>query len=158
MFQLCLQVGEARGEIQVEPVQDGEVRFIDDVHVAGNHGRRNLRSVVIADIEHVVALMFMRPDQFGLQRDVVSQEGVSDNPFASAKVLARVARLDGRIGRLEFLPVNASVEYFQVKRVVRKDSKPGNEVADRELSVGLRKSEAVALGDPIMPVGNGFGS
>jgi hypothetical protein len=27
----------------------------------------------------------------------------------------------------------------------------------REASAGMRKSEAVALGDPVMPVGNGFG-
>ena len=27
----------------------------------------------------------------------------------------------------------------------------------RELSSGMRKSEAVALGDPVMPVGDGFG-
>jgi hypothetical protein len=100
MLQLRLEISESRREIQPEPVQDGEVGLVDAVHVAGNCGRRDFRGVVVADIKHVVAFMFVGADQFGLQRDVVGQESVRHDAFAPAEVLARVPCLDRRIGHI----------------------------------------------------------
>ena len=38
------------------------------------------------------------------------------------------------IGGLEFLPVHAPVEHFQIQRIVREDRQPRNEVADPVVS------------------------
>lgn len=84
--------------------------------------------------------MLMSADQFGLQRDVVGQKGVRNDAFAPAEVLARVPRLDRRIGGLEFLPVDASVEHFQIERIVREDREPRNEVADPVVGAFQRNS------------------
>jgi hypothetical protein len=43
---------------------------------------------------------------------------------------ARVPRLDGRISRAEFLPVNTAVENLQVKRVAGENRQLGDEIAD----------------------------
>src|ERR1039458_5234917 len=61
---------------------------------------------------------------------MVGQQREGNDAAVLAEVLARVTRLDGRIGRAEFLSVNAAVENLQVKRVVRKDGQLGDEIAD----------------------------
>ena len=66
VFQLRLQIGEAWGEIQSEPVEDSEVGPVDAVHIPGDRGRRDVGGVVIADIEYVVTFVFVGADQFGL--------------------------------------------------------------------------------------------
>src|SRR4051794_39096557 len=38
-------------EPRAEPVEDGEVRFVDTVHVAGDRVRNDVRAVVVANIE-----------------------------------------------------------------------------------------------------------
>jgi hypothetical protein len=38
-LQLIVQIGETWLEAQPKPVQDGEVSFVDTVHVAGDRGR-----------------------------------------------------------------------------------------------------------------------
>jgi len=130
VLQLRLQIGETRPVLQSEPVHDGEVGLVDAVHVAGNGGRRDLRGVVVADVEHVIAFVLVGTDQFGLERDVVGQKCVRHDALAPAEVFARVPSLDCRIGGLEFLPVHAPVEHFQIQRIVREDRQPRDEVAD----------------------------
>ena len=53
--------------------------------------------------------MLVRTQQFGLQRHVVGQQREGNDAAVLAEVLARVARLDRRIGRAEFLSVDAAV-------------------------------------------------
>ena len=116
-----MQVGEARREAQPEPVQDGEVGLVDAVHVAGDRGRRDVRGVVIPDVEHVMASCSCAPISSALQRHVVGQQRVGDHALAAAEVFARVARLDRRPLDAEFLAVDAAVQRFQIERVVRED-------------------------------------
>ena len=74
--------------------------------------------------------MPIRTQQLGLQRYVVGQQREGNDAAVLAEVLARVAGLDRRIGRAEFLSVDAAVENLQVKRVVRKNGQLGDEIAD----------------------------
>ena len=146
VFPRRLQMGEAWGQMQSEPVQDGEVGPVDAVPVAGDRGRRDGSGVVIANIEYVVTFVFVGAHQFGWQRDVVGQERIGDHALAASEIFARVARLDGRIGGFEFLTVDASVEHFPIERIVRKDREPRNEVADPVVGLLERRQAQILLG------------
>ncbi len=120
-FQLRVEVGEARLEPPAKPMQDGEVGLVDAVHVAGDRGRHDVRRVAIPDVEHVVGLVVVRADQVAVERDVVAQQRVGDHALAAPEVLARIARLHGRPFDAEFLPVDGTVQRFEVERVVWED-------------------------------------
>ena len=128
--QLSLETGESWRELQPEPVHDAEIRLVDAVHVAGDHGRHDVRGIVVADVENVVALVLMGADQFRLERHMVGEQRVGDDALAGAEVLARVSRFGRRIGRREFLAVDAAVQDLGIERVEREDAEAGDEVAD----------------------------
>lgn len=98
MLDLRLQVGEARRQLQSEPVRDGEIRLVDDVHVAGYGGWHDVRSVVVADVEDVVTFVLIGTDQFCFKRNVIGKQCVGDHALAASKVLARISSLDRRRG------------------------------------------------------------
>ncbi len=77
-----------------------------------------------------MAFMLIRAQQLSLQRHMIGQQREGSDATALAKVFARVTRLDGRISRAEFLPVNTAVENLQVKRVVGENGQLGDEIAD----------------------------
>src|SRR5664279_6288179 len=77
-----------------------------------------------------MAFMLIGSQQLGLQRHMVGQQRKGNNAAVPAEVFARVPRLDGRISRAEFLPVNTAVENLQVKRVVGENRQLGDEIAD----------------------------
>jgi DoxX-like family len=62
---------------------------------------------------------------------------------------------------LKYFPLLAACEFAGALGLVLGIWRPSLGVAAGvglvELSAGMRKSEAVALGDPVMPVGDGFG-
>lgn len=83
-----MQVGKAWCQVRAKPVQDGKVGHVDAVHVAGDRGRLDVGRVVVANVRHPVALMLVGTEQLGLQRHMVSQQGVGDNATVLTKILA----------------------------------------------------------------------
>lgn len=75
VLQLGMQIGESRCQVHAEPVQDGKVGHVDAVHVAGDCGRLDVGGVVVADVNHPVALMLVGSQHLGLQSHVVGQQG-----------------------------------------------------------------------------------
>jgi hypothetical protein len=75
---------------------------------------------------------------------MVTQQGVGDDPFATAEILARMARLDGRPLHTELLTVDATIERIDIKRIVREDRQSGNAIADPVVG-GLERRLAQVL-------------
>jgi hypothetical protein len=91
-------------------MQDGEVRLVVTVHITGDGDRHDIWGVVIADVENIVAFVFVGSDQLCLQRHLIGEQGVGDDTLALTEIPARVAGLDRRFGLREFLAVNAAVQ------------------------------------------------
>lgn len=116
------------------PNQDGEVRLVDTVHVAGDRLGHEAGSVAVPDIEDVMGLEIVRADQIAVERDVVAQQRIGDDPLAAAEVLARVARLDGRPLYGEFLAIDAAVQRLQIERIMREDRQAAMALLMRSLA------------------------
>lgn len=78
-------------------MQDREIGLVDAVHVAGDRGGENVRGVVLADIEHVMAFVFMGTDQLAVQRNMVGEQRVCHDALAGAEVFAGMAGLEGEV-------------------------------------------------------------
>jgi len=65
---------------------------------------------------------------------MVAQQGVGDDPFAAAEILARVARFDGRPLHTELLAVDTAVECIDTERIVRKDGQLAMPLLSRSLA------------------------
>lgn len=66
--------------------------------------------------------MFMRSDQFSLQRDVIGEQRIGRNAFPPPKVFFRMTRFEGRRSHFEPLPINTAIELFQSEGIIGKDA------------------------------------
>jgi hypothetical protein len=71
MLQLGFRIRKVGFQLPAEPVQDGKVGLVDTVHVTGNGRRQNVRGVVIANVEHIMALVLMGADHRAVERHMV---------------------------------------------------------------------------------------
>lgn len=101
------------------------------MHVTGNRGWHDIGRVAVPNVEHVMRLELMRADDPTLQRHMVTQQGVGDDPFTTTEILTRMPRLDGRSLHAELLTIDAAVECStKVEGIVREDGQVGNAIAD----------------------------
>ena len=50
------------------------------------HFGLDVTGIVVQDIEHIVALMIVRANDFRIDRDAIGHQGVGDDTFFQAKV------------------------------------------------------------------------
>jgi hypothetical protein len=110
------------------------VRQASDFYLEGEPARRPLFPPATSDLQAYLNLL-----------DHARAEGLSDYRRAALLfAITRVARINLEVDRLTITVLES------VPRQIRK-------LVQRELSAGVRKSETVALGYPIMPVAEGLG-
>ena len=66
--------------------------------------------------------MFMRSDQFSLQRDMIGEQRIGCNTFTPPKVFFRMTRFEGRCPHFKMLPINTPIELFQPESIIGKDA------------------------------------
>ena len=113
--------------------------------------------VVREDVKHVMAFVFVRTDDAGIERHVVSHEGVGDHPFFEAEVLRGMPGIDRVDAGLELLTVAAGMERL-ADIVVAEKRQLCNGVSDELIGCidRLQTDEVVRLGHQRMgsDVGN----
>ena len=100
------------------------------MHVAGDRVRNDVRAVVVVNIEYVMAFVLIGADEFRVQRDMIGEQGVGHDTSAAAEIFTRVARLDRRLGRSEFLAVDGAEQETWIEGVKWKDGQRRDEIAD----------------------------
>src|SRR5271157_2082762 len=66
VLELSLQMGKARLQSEAKPVQNREVSLVNAVHVTGYCAWRDIRGVVVTDVEHIMTFVFMSANQLAL--------------------------------------------------------------------------------------------
>ena len=94
----------ARGKLITEHAEDGEIDRVGPVRIGGMDRGLDIRGIVEQQIEHVVALMVIGPNDFGVDRDMVGHQGVGDDAFVKPEVFGRIAGIDR--GNAGFKPLS----------------------------------------------------
>lgn len=92
------------------------------------HFGLDIASIVEQDIEYIVAFMLVGANDFRIDRDIVGQECVGDNPFFQAEVFRRMAGIDRINGGLKFLTITTGVNHL-IEVVISKDSQGRKRIA-----------------------------
>ncbi len=81
IIQFFFKVSEPRSELATKPMKKSKVDFIDTMHVPCNNCWLNGRGIAIPDIEHEIAFMFVRPNEFRLQFSIDWEIVQSEHPL-----------------------------------------------------------------------------
>jgi hypothetical protein len=74
------------------------------------HVRVDVRGIVEQEVEHIVTLMLVGPNDLGIDRDMVCDHGVGDNAFLEAEILRRMAGIDRGEACFELLAIATGME------------------------------------------------
>jgi hypothetical protein len=85
MLELRLETREAWREFPLEPVNDGEIRFVHAVHVASDRRGYDVGGVVVTDVEDEMAFVLVGTDKLGTQSDVVRKKRIRNNATAASE-------------------------------------------------------------------------
>lgn len=102
-----VKVAIARRELIAECIQDPVVHLVGAVRVGGMQLWADVGGVVVEQIEHVMALVFVSAEDGQVERHVVSDGGVCADTLVEAEVFGRMASLEGIELGLEALAVTA---------------------------------------------------
>ncbi len=92
------------------------------------HGWLNIGWVIVKQVKHIMALMLIGADYSGANRDVISDQGVSHNPFHQAEVFGRVPGIDGMEQGFKFLSITAGMNGV-TNMIVLEDGQVGNRIS-----------------------------
>ena len=90
-----IEVLVTRRELIAEEVQQGKVDLVGAVRIGRVHLGLQIRRIVEDEIEDVMALMIVRADEPGIDRNVIEEQRVGHNAFLEPEVLARVSGIEG---------------------------------------------------------------
>ena len=93
-----------------EEVENGKVDLVCSVRVSGMDLGLDVGRIVFENIENIVTLILVCTNNFGINRDVISNQRVRYNSFLKSKVFGRVASINRRDLSLEFLSDTPSAE------------------------------------------------
>ena len=111
-------------------MQDGEVGFVNAVHIAGDRGWHDVGRVSVPDVKDMVPLVVVRADKVTVERYVVTQHCEGYDTLTASEVFARVTCLDSGPFDTEFLAVDGTMQRVEVERVMRGNRQRGDGVGD----------------------------
>ena len=105
-----LQIPVARRETVAKGVQNPKIDMVGAMRVGGMPLRLDFRAMVVQHVEPIMAFVLLRAEDLGVDRHVISHQGVATDPFLQPKIVGGMPRVDGMDLRFQALAVAAGVD------------------------------------------------
>ena len=92
------------------------------------HAGLDVSLIVEEQVKDIMAFVFVSTDDTCLNRNVIGDQGISDNAFLEAEIFGRIARIE-RLDTLKFLTVTAGMQVV-AQRQVLEDRQVRDVIAD----------------------------
>src|SRR5262252_6562030 len=110
-------------------MEEGKIDLVGAVRIRRMDGWVDVRGIVEQEVEHIMTLMLVRPDDLGIDRDMVRHHGVGHDTLLEAEILRRMARINGRKACFELLTVATGME-APIEIIVPEDGEHRDGITD----------------------------
>ena len=112
-----------------EEVKNGKIDLVCAVRIGGMHFRLDVGGIVEQNVENIVTFMLIGANDFGIDGDMVSYQGVGDNAFFQPEVFGRMTGIDSMDSGFKLLSVAAGMDGL-VDIVMPEYGERSDEIAD----------------------------